>query len=37
MNQQQMEVDRLNQELLEQRAELATLRSTLESKEKVRL
>ncbi|KAG7218986.1 hypothetical protein INR49_005886 [Caranx melampygus] len=32
-NQQQEEVDRLNKELLEQRAELALLRSTLESKE----
>ncbi|XP_054908572.1 huntingtin-interacting protein 1-related protein-like isoform X2 [Poeciliopsis prolifica] len=31
---QQQEVDRLNQELLEQRAEMAALRSTLESKEK---
>ncbi|XP_030006080.1 huntingtin-interacting protein 1-related protein [Sphaeramia orbicularis] len=33
MNQQQQEADRLNKELLEQRAELALLRSTLESKE----
>ncbi|XP_027880714.1 huntingtin-interacting protein 1-related protein isoform X2 [Xiphophorus couchianus] len=31
---QQQEVDRLNKELLEQRAEMAVLRSTLESKEK---
>ncbi|XP_077352659.1 huntingtin-interacting protein 1-related protein [Festucalex cinctus] len=33
MHQQQNEADRLNKELLEQRAELALLRSTLESKE----
>ncbi|XP_028273875.1 huntingtin-interacting protein 1-related protein isoform X4 [Parambassis ranga] len=33
MGQQQQQVDRLNKELLEQRAELALLRSTLESKE----
>ena len=37
MNLQQQEADRLNKELLEQRAELALLRSALESKEKVRL
>lgn len=37
MGQQQQEVERLNKELLEQRAELALLRSTLESKEMVRL
>ncbi|CAG5867661.1 unnamed protein product [Menidia menidia] len=34
MNLQQHEADRLNRELLEQRAELALLRSTLDSKEK---
>ncbi|AWO95892.1 putative huntingtin-interacting protein 1-related protein-like, partial [Scophthalmus maximus] len=33
MNQQQQEADRLNKELLEKRAELALLRSTLENKE----
>ncbi|GAA6223596.1 huntingtin-interacting protein 1-related protein-like [Lates japonicus] len=33
MSQQQQEADRLNKELLEQRAELALLRSTLENKE----
>lgn len=37
MNQQQQEADRLNKELLEKRAELALLRSTLENKEMVRL
>ncbi|KAM4719249.1 huntingtin-interacting protein 1-related protein isoform 2-T2 [Anableps anableps] len=34
MNQQQQEVDRLSKELLEQRAEMALLRSTLENKER---
>lgn len=34
MSQQQAEVDNLNKELLEQRAELALLRSSLENKEK---
>ncbi|KAI3362058.1 hypothetical protein L3Q82_012399, partial [Scortum barcoo] len=34
VNQQQQEVQRLNQELLEQRAELALLRSTLDNKER---
>ncbi|XP_059213454.1 huntingtin-interacting protein 1-related protein-like [Centropristis striata] len=34
MNQQQQEAQRLNQELLEQRAELALLRSSLDNKEK---
>ncbi|XP_067430528.1 huntingtin-interacting protein 1-related protein-like [Thunnus thynnus] len=33
MNHQQQEVDRLNKELLEQRAELSILRSTLDNKE----
>ena len=37
MSQQQQEADRLNRELLEQRAELALLRSTLQNKEMVRL
>lgn len=37
MNQQQQEAERLNKALLEHRAELALLRSTLENKEMVRL
>lgn len=37
MNQQQHEVQKLNQQLLEQQAELAVLRGTLDNKEKVRL
>lgn len=37
MNRQQQEAERLNKELLEQRAELALLRSALENKEMVRL
>lgn len=36
MNQKQQEVQQLNQDLLEQRAELAALRSSLDNKEMVR-
>lgn len=36
MSQRQQEVQQLNQDLLEQRAEMAALRSSLESKELVR-
>lgn len=37
MNQREQEVQQLNQELVAQRAELAALRSSLNSKELVRL
>lgn len=36
MTQQQQEVERMNKELLEQRAEMAHIRSSLQNKEKVR-
>lgn len=37
VNQQQQEVQQLNQDLVQQKAEVMALRSSLESKEKVRL
>lgn len=37
VNQQQQEVQQLNQDLVQQTAEMMALRSSLESKEKVRL
>lgn len=37
VNQQQQEAQQLNQDLLQQKAEVTALRSSLENKEKVRL